>query len=110
MNAVFHFPLKSNFVPYCGVGVGGSSSVLDINHATIGGFPLHGDDADMVWAAQGFAGFRYEFNDQMGVGFGYRFLATGEPKWDLISAGAAGGIRFDNARAHSFLAEFTLKF
>ena len=70
VNAVFHFPVRSNFVPYCGVGVGGSSSVLDVNHATIRGFSLHGDDADLVWAVQGFAGFRYEFSDRMGVGCG----------------------------------------
>jgi opacity protein-like surface antigen len=110
VNAVFHFPLKSNFVPYCGVGVGGSSSVLDVNHARVGGFSLHGDDADLVWAVQGFAGFRYEFSDRMGVGCGYKFLATGEPKWDAITAGASGKIGFDSARTHSLLAEFTLKF
>jgi len=109
-NAVFHIPLDSNFVPYCGLGVGGSTSVLDIDHATIDGTALHGDDSDFVWAAHGFAGFRYEFNAHMGVGFGYRFLATGEPKWDAISAGGSGRIGFDNARTHSFLAEFTLKF
>ncbi len=109
-NAVFHIPLESNFVPYCGFGVGGSTSVLDIDHATIAGAPLHGDDADVVWAVQGFAGFRYELNDRMGVGFGYRFLATGEPRWDALSVGGSGKIGFDNARTHSFLAEFTMKF
>jgi len=109
-NAVFYFPFESRFVPYCGLGGGGVSSVLDINHATVQGVPLHGDDADVVWAAQGFAGFRYEFSDRMGVGFGYRFLATGEPRWDVISAGGSGGIGFERARTHSFLAEFTLKF
>ena len=114
-NAVFHIPLESNFVPYCGFGVGVSTSVLDIDHATINGpfgsASLHGDDADLVWAAQAFAGFRYEFNDRMGVGFGYKFLATGQPSWDVFSFTAGSGqIRFDNARTHSFLAEFTLKF
>jgi opacity protein-like surface antigen len=104
-NAVFHIPLESNFVPYCGFGVGGASSVLDVDHATINGVPLHGSEADTVWAVQGFAGFRYEFNDRMGAGFGYKFLATGEPKWGL-----SGQVGFDNARTHSFLAEFTLKF
>src|SRR5438552_6498128 len=91
-NAVFYFPFESRFVPYCGIGAGGVSSVLDINHATIRNVSLHGDDADVVWAAQAFAGFRYEFNDQMGVGFGYKFLATGPPRWDVISAGGSGGI------------------
>ena len=109
-NAVFYFPFESRFVPYWGIGAGGVSSVLDINHATIRNVSLHGDDADVVWAAQAFAGFRYEFNDQMGVGFGYKFLATGQPRWDVTSAGGSGGIEFDHARTHSFLAEFTLKF
>jgi len=110
-NAVFHIPLESNFVPYCGFGFGGSTSVLNIDHATIAGRPLEGDDADFVWAAQAFAGFRYEFNDRMGVGFGYKFLATGQPSWDVFSFTAGSGqIRFDNARTHSFLAEFTWKF
>ena len=110
-NAVFHIPLESNFVPYCGFGVGGSTSVLTIDHATIAGRRLDGDDSDFVWAAQAFAGFRYEFNDRMGVGFGYKFLATGQPSWDVFSFTAGSGqLRFDNARTHSFLAEFTLKF
>ena len=81
-----------------------------IDHAMMAGSRLDGDDSDFVWAAQAFAGFRYEFNDRMAVGFGYRFLATGEPRWDAISAGGAGNIGFDNARTHSFLAEFTMKF
>ena len=110
-NAVFHIPLESNFVPYCGLGFGGSTSVLNIDHATIAGRPLEGDDADFVWAAQAFAGFRYEFNDRMGVGFGYKFLATGQPSWDVFSFTAGSGeLRFDNARTHSFLAQFTLRF
>src|SRR5262249_27915761 len=77
-NAVFHIPLESNFVPYCGFGFGGSTSVLTIDHATIAGRQLDGDDSDFVWAAQAFAGVRYEFNDRMGVGFGYKFMATGQ--------------------------------
>ena len=110
-NAVFHIPLESNFVPYCGFGFGGSTSVLTIDHATINGRSLDGDDSELVWAAQAFAGFRYEFNDRMGVGFGYKFLATGQPSWDVFSFSAGSGqLRFDNARTHSFLAEFTLKF
>ena len=110
-NAVFHIPLESNFAPYCGFGFGGSTSVLTIDHATISGRALYGDDSDFVWAAQAFAGFRYEFNDRMGVGFGYKFLATGQPSWDVFSFTAGSGqLRFDNARTHSFLAEFTLKF
>lgn len=110
-NAVFHIPLGSNFVPYCGFGFGGSTSVLTIDHATISGSALDGDDSYFVWAGQAFAGFRYEFNDKMGVGFGYKFLATGQPSWDVFSFTAGSGqLRFDNARTHSFLAEFNLKF
>jgi opacity protein-like surface antigen len=110
-NAVFHIPLGSNFVPYCGFGFGGSSSALNIDHATIAGRQLEGDDTYFVWAGQAFAGFRYEFNGQMGVGCGYKFLATGQPSWEVFSPTLGSGqLRFDNARAHAFLAEFTLKF
>ena len=112
VNAVFHFPLERNFTPYIGFGAGATTSVLDINRATINGTRLNGNDSDVEWAVQGFAGFRYEFNDRMAVGFGYKFLATGEPSWDVFSfnSGAAGQLRFDKARTHSFLAEFTMKF
>ena len=111
VNAVFHFPLERNFTPYIGLGAGATSSVLDINRATISGTRLNGNDSDVEWALQAFAGFRYEFNDSMAVGFGYKFLATGEPSWDVFSfASGAGQLRFDNARTHSFLAEFTMKF
>jgi outer membrane protein W len=110
-NAVFHIPLASHFVPYCGFGLGGSMSILTIDHATIAGSVLDGADADLVWAGQAFAGFRYEINSRMGVGFGYKYLATAEPSWDVVSSTAGSGqIRFDNARTHSFLAEFSLKF
>ena len=111
-NAVFHIPLELNFVPYCGFGFGGSTSVLNIDHARIAGSSLEGDDSDLVWAAQAFAGFRYEFNDRMGVGFGYKFLATGQPSWDVFSftSGSSGELQIDKARTHSFLAEFTFKF
>src|SRR6266496_747444 len=91
-NAIFHIPLESNFVPYCGFGFGGSTSILNIDHATINsqfGNSLHGDDADVVWAAQAFAGLHYDFNNRMGVGFGYKFLATGQPSWDVVSFNTA---------------------
>jgi len=111
VNAVFHFPLERNFTPYIGFGAGATTSVLDINRATINGTRLNGNDSDVEWAVQGFAGFRYEFNDRMAVGFGYKFLATGEPSWDVFSFSSGGGqLRFDNARTHSFQAEFTMKF
>ena len=94
-----------------GFGAGATTSVLDINRATINGTRLNGNDSDVEWAVQGFAGFRYEFNDRMAVGFGYKFLATGEPSWDVFSfSSGSGQLRFDNVRTHSFLAEFTMKF
>src|SRR5947208_2102571 len=37
VNAVFHFPLEGNFVPYVGFGGGASSSILTIDRATING-------------------------------------------------------------------------
>ena len=102
---------RSNFVPYVGLGAGATTSILDINRATISGAQLNGNDSDVEWAVQGFAGFRYEFNDSMAVGFGYKFLATGEPSWDVFSfSSGSGQLRFDNARTHSFLAEFSMKF
>lgn len=111
LNAVFHFPLQHNFVPYVGLGAGATTSILDINRVTISGAQLNGNDSDVEWAVQGFAGFRYEFNDSMAVGFGYKFLATGEPSWDVFSfSSGSGQLRFDNARTHSFLAEFSMKF
>jgi len=112
VNAVFHFPLERNFTPYVGLGAGATSSVLDINRATISGARLNGNDSDVEWAVQAFAGFRYEFNDRMGVGFGYKFLASGQPSWDVFSftSGSSGQLQIDKARTHSFLAEFTFKF
>ena len=110
-NAVFYIPFESSFVPYCGFGFGGSTSLLSIDHATIAGSSLEGDDADLVWAGQAFAGFRYEFNHRMGIGLGYRFLAAGEPSWEVSSVAAGSGhLRIESAQSHSFLAEFTLKF
>src|SRR3979490_2777092 len=62
VNAVCHFPLEHHFLPSVGLARGAPPSVLDINRATISGAQLNGNDSDVTWALQCFAGFRYEFN------------------------------------------------
>jgi opacity protein-like surface antigen len=103
------------WVPFIGVGAGGVSSVLDIDErvdTSAGTLFLDGNDADLVFAYQAFAGVRYEFNDRMGVGLVYRFMGAQGASWEVENEGASEDfeIAFDDVFTHSISALFHLHF
>lgn len=83
VNARFQLPNRSRFTPYIGVGVGGTSSVLDVDHIDYFGTYFSGSASDVVFAFQGFAGFRVALNEHMGLGLEYHFIHSDGPTYEV---------------------------
>ncbi len=83
VNAKFQLPTRTRFTPYAGIGGGGASSVLDIDHLDYGFTHLWGSASDFVWAWQAFAGVRFAINDRMGLGVEYRYFRSEAPSFDV---------------------------
>jgi opacity protein-like surface antigen len=73
---------------------------------------VEGNDADLVFAYQAFAGVRYEFNDRMGVGAVYRFMGAQGASWDVENEDVGDDleIALDDVFTHSISALFHLHF
>jgi opacity protein-like surface antigen len=114
-NVVIQCNHFDRWVPFIGVGAGGVSSILDIDERIDvgeGTLIVEGNDADFVFGYHAFAGITYEFNERMGVGVIYRFMATQGPSWDVDSDDLSGDleIAFDDLFTHSISALFHLDF
>jgi opacity protein-like surface antigen len=101
-------------VPYLGAGAGGSVTVFSTDGFGDGSVAVYGDDTDVVFAWQAFAGARVELNRRMSVGIGYKYFGTGDSSFryppffpgsepDLV-------LGFDGIRAHSVIFSFQMKF
>lgn len=99
---------ESRWVPYCGAGAGGDVSQVGLRNVTVNAVRADGTDSTSVFAWQAFAGLRYRFNQHMSVGAGYRFFSARGASWDF--GGPADSIRTGEARVHSILGEFSMKF
>jgi len=112
VNARLQAPKNWKFSPYIGAGVGGAASIIDSDHIVMSDTDVHGSDADVVFAWQGFAGFRIALNDAMGVGFEYRYLAASRPTWKAEFAFGTGTdtMGFGRTQTHSFSVVFDWRF
>jgi len=104
INGVFEFPTQSGFVPFIGGGLGFSFTVLELDH--VGG--VDGDDTDTVFAYQGFAGVRYDINEQWSVSLAYKYFGTSDPSWDVHHI--SGEIELEGAHTHAVMAGFSYHF
>lgn len=107
-NAVFECHRCGNWVPFIGGGGGISSTVLDADVLDVNGSGVHGSDADVVGAWQGFAGVRYNINKHWSVGVAYRYLGTSGAEWDVRDDVA--DIRMSALHTHSVTAGFVFRF
>ncbi len=112
VNAKLHLPYWYRVSPYVGAGIGGSAAVLDVDHVTVNDVHLHGNDADVVFAWQAFAGLRVMINKHMGVSVEYRYFTADSPRW---SADEAFGtetdkVRFGHSYTHSASVAFDWRF
>ncbi len=112
VNAKLHLPYWYRLSPYVGAGVGGSVSILDVDHVTINGISLHGSDSDVVFAYQAFAGLRFMINKHMGVSVEYRYFAADAPSWtaDETFGTVSDKVKFGHAYTHSASVAFDWRF
>jgi len=112
LNAKVHLPYWYRVSPYIGAGVGGSVSVLDVDHLEINGVSLHGSDGDVVFAWQALAGLRFMINKHMGVSVEYRYFQADAPSWtaDETFGTATDHVKFGHAYTHSASVAFDWRF
>ena len=112
LNGRFQIPTHSPFTPYFGAGVGFSTSIIDVDHITIGGVTIHGDQADTVFAYQAFAGLRYRLNDRISLGLEYHYFAADSPTWGSDFAPTTGPdeMSFGHTRTHAISFAFEFRF
>ena len=99
VNGIFTIPTGCPFKPYIGGGIGGVASSVNFETG-----PVSVDDSDFVFGYQGMAGIKYELNEQMDVGIGYKFLGTSDHDFSTLV-----GLN-DSTFNHSVLASFTFRF
>jgi opacity protein-like surface antigen len=92
-NCIFTLPVHWPVKPYVGAGVG--LVVTGLND-------LH----DLNGAGQLLAGLKYDINDRVDVGVGYKLLITTPHDWDDIIDNTQG----DRSITHAIVASVTIKF
>ena len=112
VNAKIHLPNWYRVSPYIGAGLGGSVSVLDVDHVTINDIRLHGNDSDVVFAYQAFGGLRFMINKHMGVSVEYRFFSADAPSWtaDETFGNVSDKVKFGHVFTHSASVAFDWRF
>ena len=112
-NIVFQYPIRrTRLIPYAGGGGGGSVSIFDTDLFSNGAVTLVGNESDFVYAYQAFAGVRFEINDKMSAGLGYKYFGTGDSSYSFEST--SGGPDFNlgvsGGGVHMVLCTFNWKF
>lgn len=101
-NAVYTYPIKDGkWEVYGGGGIGGSYSILTVEE--IG---LDDSDGDITFAWQLMAGVRYNFQDNMSLGAGYKYLGSTGGDYDIDGV----GLDLDESHNHSFSVTFNWRF
>ena len=96
-NAVFSYPIQG-LAPFLGVGIGGTTSVIDADHIIAQGIGVTGSESTTTFSWQLFAGVHYAINDRISVGLIYNYRAVDDPRWDR---GGILPIEFGEVRNHS---------
>jgi len=112
VNAKLQAPRNWKLRPYIGAGVGGSASIIDSDHITRNDTDVHGSDGDVVFAWQGFTGFRISINETMGIGFEYRYFEASHATWtaEFASGTASDKMSFGRTQTHCFSVVFDWHF
>jgi opacity protein-like surface antigen len=116
LNAKFRVPNRSLITPYGGVGVGGLSTVLDIDRIGYGDTWFSGSASDVVFAWQAFAGFRVALNENMGLGLEYRYMRAEGPAfeadygWGWYQSTFSDELKFDDLEIQSVSIRFDVMF
>jgi len=100
------------FTPFIGGGAGGSASIIDIrHHIDLNGIRAEGSDGDVVFAYQAFAGLRYAFNDNMGLGVEYHYFVTTGSTWTFSGSGTPSNhLKASGIQSHAITLAFDWRF
>lgn len=112
VNGKFQFRNRSPFTPYVGVGAGFTTSLISVDGLQIGPTYMEGDEADVVFAWQALAGFRFDLNENMSLGFEYRYFASAGPDWetDVVIGTPSDEMSFDDIQTHAVSLAFHFTF
>ena len=111
-NITFTYPIPRSFItPYIGGGVGGSDSVFDPSSMSDANFnnTVTGEEDDVVFAWEAYAGLRFQFTPNMSLGIGYKYFGTGNPNFSYPPA-PNFNVGFRGVQTHSILASFNIRF
>jgi opacity protein-like surface antigen len=93
------------------VGAGGSATIFDTDSFSNGAITLFGDDSDVVFAYQAFAGVRFDLNERMSLGIRYKYFATEDSSYRFDSSfGPPVRLGIEGVRTHLVTVSFNLKF
>jgi opacity protein-like surface antigen len=114
-NVTLSYPIPRTIItPYIGAGVGGSVTIFDTDGFGNSTDAVFGDDSDVVFAWQAFAGLRFQLNKQVSLGIGYKYFATEDSSFSYppLYPGTGSNFRvgFDGLHTHSVLFVFQAKF
>lgn len=114
-NLVLQGPIPlghSNLVPYVGGGVGGSTTIFDTDGFSNGAVTLFGSSSDVVFTYQAFAGVRYDINEQMSAGVGYKYFVGEDSRfeYDGLFGDPDAHLGISGVRSHMVLFQFNWKF
>ncbi len=109
VRAVFLWPNTTRLVPFAGGGCGAVVDALDINHATIQGVSLHGNDSATAFAYEAFGGVRCHVNQSIDVSLAYEYLGSTQPEWD-VNGVFPGTLVLRQPATHSVMAGVTIRF
>ena len=114
-NITLSYPIPRTIVtPYIGAGAGGSVSVFDTDGFGNSTDAVFGDDSDVVFAWQVFAGLRFELNKQASLGIGYKYFSTEDSSFSypplFPDTGPDFRVGFEGVKTHSVLFTFQMRF
>jgi opacity protein-like surface antigen len=114
-NLTLSLPIpRTILVPYIGGGVGGSLSVFNTDGLGNDSVVVYGDDSEVVFAWQAFAGLRFNLNEKMTLGIGYKYFVTQDTSFSYPPAYPGTGpnfsLSFEGIRSHTALVAFQVKF
>jgi OmpA-OmpF porin, OOP family len=111
VNCTLSLPIPHTIlVPYIGGGGGGSVSFFNANaFGDQSGNAAFNTESDTVYAYQGFAGLNFKLSQEISVGIGYKYFATGDPTFSY-PPGPNLNISFKGVRTHSIMFTFQAKF
>ncbi|HEY1662138.1 MAG TPA: outer membrane beta-barrel protein [Verrucomicrobiae bacterium] len=109
-NVTLSYPIPHTFlVPYIGAGAGGADTFFDAHGFTDGATTVHGEENDVVFAWQAFAGLRFQLAPDMSLGFGYKYFATGNTSYSYPPS-PNFNVGFDGVSTHSVMCTFEWRF